>query len=198
MDYDELLIEEFRHWKLDLPTGVRQKLADYASQLEQWNKAVNLTALQGIRLVRRLIVEPIWVGHRLQMSGKLMDVGSGNGSPGIPLAITSNFEHVLLVEPRLKRTAFLRHVIAKLMLRNTEVARERVENLQVGLSPPDWITLQAIDPNEDIILSLKKLSMETTRVVWLTSRDHPPIPAAEKIELPESSNKIWIFRLDQS
>ena len=197
MNFDEILSRELVRWNLGIPVEVRHQLSEYASELERWNRAVNLTALNGEALVRRLIVEPIWVGGRLQMSGTLVDVGSGNGSPGIPLSVTREFERVVLVEPRLRRAAFLRHIVAKLSLRNIEVARDRIENLP-GPVAADWISMQAIEPTEDILVALNRIRKETTRVVWFTSRDLPPVSGAEEICPPRSSSKIWVFQLDQT
>lgn len=198
MNYDDILNSELHRLNLDIPSGSRRLLADYASEIEHWNKAVNLTALHGSSLIRRLVVEPVWAGQELQMTGTLLDVGSGNGSPGIPLSITGNLERVVLVEPRMRRVAFLRHVIAKLSLRNAEVLRERIESVPADHVHPDWITMQAIDPTGDILDALNRVRSETTRVVWITSKENPPTSKAEKIELPESATKIWIFRLDQT
>ena len=197
MNFDEILSGELVRLNLDVPAEIRHQLSEYASEIKRWNSALNLTALKGEALVRRLIVEPIWVGSRLQMTGTLVDVGSGNGAPGIPLSLTREFDRVVLVEPRLKRAAFLRHIAAKLSLRNIQIARDRIEDLQ-GPMHADWITMQAIEPREDILVALDRIRMETTRVVWLTSKDIPPVSAAEQICLPGSSSKIWVFQLDQT
>lgn len=197
MSYSEILTSELRNAKLDVAPASCRQLAAYAGEIEHWNKTVNLTALSGAALVRRLIVEPVWVGQHLPMSGVLADIGSGNGSPGIPLCITKNFLSVHLVEPRLKRAAFLRHVAAKLGLKEIVVDKCRVEEMPVSAVPADWIVLQAIDPTPALVQALRRISTETTRVVWITSVDSPPVLSAEKILIPESSSKVWIFRLDQ-
>jgi 16S rRNA G527 N7-methylase RsmG len=161
----------------------------YAAEIEHWNKAVNLSALRGPALVRRLIVEPIRIGAFLEMSGVLADVGSGNGSPGIPLCVARDFQTVHLIEPRLKRASFLRHVV---------VHKSRVEDIANGLLSCDWVSLQAIDPTLDMIDALVRISSITTRVVWITSRTSSPIEKAVKIEFPDKIMCGWTFRLDQT
>jgi 16S rRNA G527 N7-methylase RsmG len=148
--------------------------------------------------VRRLIVEPIRIGAFLEMSGVLADVGSGNGSPGIPLCVARDFQTVHLIEPRLKRASFLRHVVAKLGLRNVFVHKSRVEDIANGLLSCDWVSLQAIDPTLDMIDALVRISSITTRVVWITSRTSSPIEKAVKIEFPDKIMCGWTFRLDQT
>ena len=193
----KILESEFRSRNLDVPPFAQDQLAKYAQEIEHWNRTVNLTALHGEALVRRLIVEPVWVGQILQMSGVMADVGSGNGSPGIPLCLTRRFTRGHLIEPRLKRAAFLRHVTAKLGLENVEVHRNRVEDLPAKSLISDWIVLQAIDPTAALLQALGKIAFETTRVVWITSLESAPASSAEKLEIPNSSTKVWVFRLDQ-
>jgi len=192
-----MLRREFDQLELDIPLYSQQLLASYASEIDHWNKSVNLTSLSGSGLIRRLIVEPVWAGRYLQMGGVVCDVGSGNGSPGIPLGITRNFSSTNLIEPRMKRAVFLRHVIAKLRLTNIVVHRFRVEEMPEETLFSDWITLQAVDPTPTLTGSLRRIGTGTTRVVWITSVVTPPVADARGFEIPGSSTKIWVFRLDQ-
>jgi 16S rRNA (guanine(527)-N(7))-methyltransferase RsmG len=192
-----LLESEFRSRAMEVPLSAQKQLALYAAEVEHWNRAVNLTALHGAALIRRLIVEPVWVGQLLDMNGIVADVGSGNGSPGIPLSVTRRFSATHLIEPRLKRAAFLRHVVAKLGLKTVTVNRGRIEEIPVSSVISDWIALQAIDPGPFLQGVLQNIGKGTTRVVWITSVDQPPVPSAEKLQIPGSSTIVWVFRLDQ-
>jgi len=198
VSFAEIVAQEFRDAKLDVSPFEQKQLALYAHEIEHWNGAVNLTALSGAGLIRRLIVEPVWVGHHLQMSGVLADVGSGNGSPGIPLCITRRLSAACLVEPRLKRAAFLRHAVSKLELKRVTVQRSRIEEMPIQSFTADWICLQGIDPAPRLIEGLRRISSATTRVVWITSLEDAPAGNAEKIDIPKSNTKIWVFRLDQT
>ena len=198
MSFGEILRREFDALGLEVPAFSQGQLASYAEEIEHWNKAVNLTSLSGSALIRRLIVDPVWVGQHLQMDGVVCDVGSGNGSPGIPLSITGKLSMTNLIEPRLKRAAFLRHTIAKLKLTNVVVHRSRIEDIPEKAILSDWITLQAIDPTPVLKSYLRRIAIETTRVVWITSVVTPPVPDAEKLEIPGGTSKIWVFRLDQT
>jgi 16S rRNA (guanine527-N7)-methyltransferase len=197
VSFGEILRREFHSLELEVPEHSQQQLAIYAAEIEHWNKSVNLTSLSGPALVRRLIVDPVWVGQHLQMDGVVCDVGSGNGSPGIPLCVTRKFSSTNLIEPRMKRAAFLRHAIAKLKLTNVAVHRSRIEDMPERALISDWITLQAIDPTPVLNGHLRRIAGETTRVVWITSVVMPPVPEAQKLEIPGSTTKIWVFRLDQ-
>jgi len=192
-----MLRAEFRNLKLEIDPPFIEKLALYASEVEHWNRSVNLTSLRGSSLIRRLIVDPVWVGYRLGMSGCLSDVGSGNGSPGIPLCITRPVVSAHLIEPRTKRAVFLRHIAGRIGLKNVVVDRCRVESIAPNALISDWITLQAVDPTPALLQALAGIGNPTTRVVWITSLLTPPVASAEKLEIPGSNTRIWSFRLDQ-
>jgi len=173
VSFTEMLKSEFRDLRLDVSSSAIQKLTLYATEIEHW------------------------VGEHLEMRGSMSDVGSGNGSPGIPLCITRAFSSAHLIEPRMKRAAFLRHVVAKAALAGVVVNRCRVEEIPAKSLASDWITLQAIGPTPELIEALKGIGSETTRVVWITSIPTPPVAGAELQEIPGSGTKIWVFRLDQ-
>jgi 16S rRNA (guanine527-N7)-methyltransferase len=197
VSFVEILRREFDELELVVPLYSQQLLASYASEIEHWNKAVNLTSLSGSALIRRLIVDPVWAGQYLQMDGVVCDVGSGNGSPGIPLSIAREFSSTNLIEPRMKRAVFLRHVIAKLRLTDIVVHRCRIEEMPEKTLFSDWITIQAVDPTPTLKGNLRRIGSGTTRVVWITSVSTPPVADARSVEIPGSTSKIWVFRLDQ-
>jgi 16S rRNA G527 N7-methylase RsmG len=186
-----MLRREFDELELDIPVYSQQRLALYASEIEHWNKAVNLTSLSGSALLRRLIIDPVWVGQYLQMDGVgvMWDPRYSLASPEVLIND--------LIEPRMKRAAFLRHVISKVGLTDVAVHRCRIEEMPEKSLFSDWITLQAIDPTPALIESLRRIACDTTRVVWITSVSEPPVADSRKLEIPGSTTKIWIFRLDQ-
>lgn len=166
-------------------------------ELERWNAKLNLTALTGEELVRRLVLDPIDIGRKLQVSGTLLDVGSGNGSPGIPLHLALGLKRSVLVEARQKRAAFLRHVANMLDGDGIEVYRSRLEDLESTLRV-DWISLQAVQPSPKLLATLRRFAYETTRVVWITSIDSPPVARASRVEKEDHGTAAWVFQLDQS
>ena len=82
---------------MSLSPEIESKLTIYLNELEHWNRRMNLTSLVGGLLVKRLVVDPCWIGQQLQMSGTIVDLGSGNGSPGIPLYLGCKLERAHLV-----------------------------------------------------------------------------------------------------
>ena len=193
---DEILERELLAAGLSFASAIREKLELYIRELERWNRRVNLTSLLGAELVRRLVVEPAWIGQQLQMSGKLADIGSGNGSPGIPLFVTRAMSGVHLIEARTRRAAFLRHMAAQLDPRRVNVHKSRLEDMD-ELEPVDWITLQAVRPSGPLVEALCRLCASTTHVVWITASQRAPAPEALRVAVPWGGSEAWVFRLDQ-
>jgi 16S rRNA (guanine(527)-N(7))-methyltransferase RsmG len=187
---------ELRAAGLSVSSKAHATLETYLQELQRWNKTVNLTSLDGGELVRRLVVEPIWLGQQLQLSGRLADIGSGNGSPGIPLYVGCSLTRVHLVESRARRAAFLRHVAHLLDRERILVHKARVEQLE-QIERVEWITLQAVRPSELLLQALQRLFEPTTRVVWITASQEPPISGAFRVSMPHRRTEAWVFQLDQ-
>jgi len=197
MPRDEILNAQLSRIGLSLSDSVQAKLVVYLQELERWNRTVNLTSLTGAELVRRLVVEPSWIGQELQLSGVLADIGSGNGSPAVSLCVTRNLQQAHLIEARTKRAAFLRHVAQRLELQQIFVHRNRVEDIQEKFKSVDCITMQAVSPTAQLMESLRRIFSETTRVVWITSGANAPSRCACRTSVPGSNSEVWDFRLDQ-
>jgi 16S rRNA (guanine(527)-N(7))-methyltransferase RsmG len=197
LSVDAIVKAELSRIGLILPQSIQKKLVLYMQELERWNRTVNLTSLKGAELVRRLVVEPAWIGQELQLSGIVADVGSGNGCPGVALCVTRKLQRVHLIEARTKRAAFLRHIAQRLELGQIVVHRNRLEDIEEKLEAVDCITLQAVSPTPQLLKALGHIFPATTRVVWITSGASAPSKDASLISVPGSNSEVWVFRLDQ-
>jgi 16S rRNA (guanine(527)-N(7))-methyltransferase RsmG len=196
VSYRALLRSELNTFQLDLPIQSQEMLARYCGELDRWNRRMNLTALKSAELVRRLVVEPVWVGAALKMTGSLLDIGSGNGSPAIPLAVTRPFDKTQLIEARTRRVVFIRHCVAALELSNISVHKSRLEEAG-GLEPADWVTLQGVRLTPDILKTLLVLRKPTTKIVWITSTGtNTAWPQSRRLGIPHSNSEIHILSLD--
>ncbi len=114
-----------------LDSAQQQNLLEYIALIVKWNKVYNLTAVRepeamiGHHLLDSLAVLPHLTGVQ-----RLIDVGSGAGLPGIPLAIARPEMRVVLLDSNHKKTAFMRQACLELGLTNAEVVCERVEKWQ--------------------------------------------------------------------
>ncbi|QKS31256.1 MAG: 16S rRNA (guanine(527)-N(7))-methyltransferase RsmG [Candidatus Accumulibacter similis] len=115
---------------IELAPPARQKMLDYLKLLEKWNRVYRLTAIadpsQAVshHLLDSLAVLPFVDGT------SLLDVGSGGGMPGIPLAIARPELQVVLLDSNSKKAAFLQQALIELALRNIAVHCGRVEACQ--------------------------------------------------------------------
>ena len=199
MSHLEVLETELRTFQLDLPSQQRLLLARYCDELNRWNKRINLTALSGSNLVRRLVVEPAWIALQLKPAGVLADIGSGNGSPAIPFHAISRLKETHLIEARTKKAVFLRHLATCLQLRGLAIHHGRFEEVAPSLGPVDWVTLQGIALSEELVETVRQVTAKTTNVVWITSKTSRfSLKPAAELEVPITGTKVLLFRLDQS
>lgn len=107
----------------------------YIDELVKWNRKINLTGLRSKkRIIHELLLDSLLPIPYLPVQGRFLDVGSGAGFPSIPLRISSSGSVFHLVEPILKKTNFLKQVIRLTGLKDIEVFRGRVEDLDEDLS----------------------------------------------------------------
>jgi 16S rRNA (guanine527-N7)-methyltransferase len=113
---------------LVLPDGAETKLLAYLALLEKWNRVYNLTAVRDTeRMVSHHLLDSLAAVPYFQ-GRAVLDVGSGGGLPGIPLAIVRPELKVTLIDSIAKKTAFLLQVKAELGLANLNVVTSRVED----------------------------------------------------------------------
>ena len=114
---------------LKADANVLSRLAAYFELLQRWNEKINLTALgDSEEAVDRLVMEPFVAATFLPNGVKLIDIGSGGGSPAIPLAIALNATFLTMIESRGRKAAFLRETLRTLEMPGT-VESERAEVL---------------------------------------------------------------------
>lgn len=112
---------------LGLPEETQRRLIEYLALLRKWNKTYNLTSIrEASRMVGEHLLDCLAVVPHLD-AATLLDVGSGAGLPGIPLALALPRMRVTLLDSSHKKAAFLRQARIELALDNVEVVCERVE-----------------------------------------------------------------------
>lgn len=114
--------------KVELAPAAQARLAAYIELLAKWNRVHNLTAVRGTdQMVALHLLDSLAVLPHVASARRLLDVGSGPGLPGIPLAIARPDAEVSLLDSSHKKAAFLQQAKAELALDNVEVVCERVE-----------------------------------------------------------------------
>jgi 16S rRNA (guanine527-N7)-methyltransferase len=116
---------------LALGTAQREQLAAYLALLAKWNKTYNLTAIrEPQRMITHHLLDALAVVPHLPTPAglRILDVGSGGGVPGIPLAIARPDAHVVMIDSNHKKAAFLMQAAIELGLPNIESHAVRVED----------------------------------------------------------------------
>ncbi len=135
---------------IDLPLAVQEKLLAYTALLYKWNKTYSLTAMrEQDKAVSHHLLDSLAMLPFVS-AGNLLDVGSGGGMPGIPLAIARPDLRVTLLDSNSKKTAFLQQVAIELALPNISVHCGRVEQYHppIGFSA---ITSRAFSELADFV-----------------------------------------------
>ena len=113
-----------------LPDAAQHQLLAFRDLLLKWNKTYNLTALRDpAQAISHHLLDSLAILPHFG-SGPLLDVGSGGGLPGIPLAIAKPELAVTMVDTVQKKTTFLQQAVIELALKNVTVHHARVEELQ--------------------------------------------------------------------
>lgn len=133
---------------VEVSGALAARLAEYAELLRHWNERMNLTALDdrddGLD---RLIIEPLVAASHLPQEGRAIDIGSGGGSPAIPLKLSAPALSLVMVESKIRKAAFLREACRRLEIDDVVVETGRYEAL---LSRPelhevhDLLTVRAV------------------------------------------------------
>jgi len=175
---------------IDLPLVALEKLLAYVALLYKWNKTYSLTAMrEQDKAVSHHLLDSLAVLPFIP-AGSLLDVGSGGGTPGIPLAIACPDLHVTLLDSNSKKAAFLQQAAIELALPNISVHCGRVEQYHppVGFSA---ITSRAFSELADFVsLSSHLLA---SGGLWLAMKGVWPHDEIKR--LPENIAVIDVHRL---
>ncbi|MEJ2315416.1 MAG: 16S rRNA (guanine(527)-N(7))-methyltransferase RsmG [Gammaproteobacteria bacterium] len=163
------------------------KLLAYLDLLYKWNRAYNLTAIRdekkaiALQLLDSLSLLP-FIGE-----GPLLDIGSGGGLPGIPIAICRPEQPVTLLDSNGKKTRFLSQARVELGLDNVQVVNERIEAWRPG-TLPGIITSRAFASLDQILDWCRHLLTPETRLVAMKGQ----YPQLELDEISERNLEIEV------
>ncbi len=145
--------------QLDIPFNVDQlaKLHIFLQELERWNKAYGFVKAAGQQLIIRHVLDSLSAWRKisaLPRRAQVVDVGSGAGFPGIPLAVFLADSRFTLLEPSAKKAAFLRNVAILAHLDNVEVEEARLEDVERRF---DLVVFRAFTPLHREIDALRRI-----------------------------------------
>ena len=158
-----------------IPGEALASLAAYLEVLGKWNRKINLTAFSlekpSEEAIDRLVLEPVAAARHVRRADLLaIDLGSGGGSPGLPLAITVPHLRMVLVEVKTRKAVFLREAIRVLGLEERlEVENRRFEELLASVElnqAADLVTFRAVRADANLWSSVGDLLQPAGRVMW--------------------------------
>ena len=162
-EFQERLARRARRAGLTIRPELGAQLEIYYRLLSTWNKKINLTGLSlsdySPESLDRLLIEPLVAAAHVRPAVRsLLDIGSGGGSPAIPLALALSDVSLLMVEAKTRKSVFLREALRALGLSRGEVVTARFEELLT--KPPlheahDLLTIRAVRIESRVLMSLQ-------------------------------------------
>lgn len=207
-DFSQRLARRARRAHLVLPPELTAKLWLYVELLFRWNAKINLTSLSldtPDDTIDRLLIEPLLAARQLNGSGNLIDIGSGGGSPAIPLALASAHVRFVMVESKARKSAFLREALRQLDVEGA-VETSRFEEL---LSRPEfhesfeYLSVRAVKTEPRTLNSLQAfvkpggrlLLFRTKSAGTQTMQTVPPLRPRETVPLVQGSELLVLEKL---
>jgi 16S rRNA (guanine527-N7)-methyltransferase len=149
-------------------------IQQYIKTLLRWNEKLNLTAIRNpLEILYRHFCESMFAAGAIPVDkGRLADIGSGPGFPGIPLKIIRPELELCLVESNTKKGTFLAEVVRELQLANTRVLISRYEELGEELSPLDYVCSRAVGEFGPFLEWAASNRVDARQVIlWIGGRD---------------------------
>ena len=149
-------------------------IQQYIRILLAWNEKINLTAIRDpLEILYRHICESMFAAGAVPVEkGRLADVGSGAGFPGIPLKIMCPKLQVFLIESNMKKATFLAEVLRNIELPDTRVLVSRYEELGEEVAPLDFVCSRAVGDFEPFLAWASSEGIAAKQVIlWIGGRD---------------------------
>lgn len=188
---DTTLIAGAAQLGIELSELQAAQLIRLLDELDDWNQRMNLTAIRerGAQITKHLLdslsVQPFLHGERV------LDVGTGAGFPGLPLAIVNPQRQFTLLDSTAKKLKFIEHAATTLSLPNVQTVHTRAENFR-PTERFDIVVSRAVGPIEQFVKWAGHLCVGGGRLLAMKGRE----PAAELAKLPSGWKLAAIHRLN--
>jgi 16S rRNA (guanine527-N7)-methyltransferase len=200
------LVEQSSRAGLRLSADTAERLAAYLELLARWNRRINLTALPvdppSDGAIHRLILEPLAAAPLVASTDRLtIDIGSGGGSPALPLKIAVPALRFVLVEARARKSAFLREAVRHLDLAHVSVETCRAETLAGSgalAAAADLVTMRAVRAAPALWSTIDALLSVNGRVFWFVDRASGAEPDARFVPIDVAGSPLGPMVLRRS
>ncbi len=164
------LVKGCRQLGLEVADRGIKKLGLYHAELMNWSKNINLIGKKQSpeQIIETHFLDSLLLLPYIQKNGEiLIDVGSGAGFPGLVCKAALPELQLILIEPRLKRVSFLRHILRTLKLEGVEIIVERVENVPADSFTGALVTSRAVAEIDDFLRMVHHLIDNDTRIICM-------------------------------
>lgn len=186
-------------FKVDVTDEQVQQIQRYIALLLKWNDAMNLTAIQDpLEILYRHFCESMFGATLIPAGGgRLADVGSGGGFPGLPLKIARPDLEVCLIDSNVKKATFLAEAVRELALPGARVLVSRYEELHEELTPLDIVCSRALGGFPEFLkwAASEKIGAQAA-MLWIGGRDLDEVRASkewvwsEPVAIPQSLRRF--------
>jgi 16S rRNA (guanine527-N7)-methyltransferase len=190
--FAELLKRELAPW-MRLTDDQIAALYHHYALLERWNRKMNLTSVEpGPETVIRHYCESLFFAAHLDNgASSIVDIGSGAGFPGVPIAILKQDWQVSLVESNQRKSVFLREATRNLA--NVSVIARRAEEVSISF---DWLVSRAVSPKQVVALApqlARKIGLMSGESDFLEVQHAKHIAWSEPIRLPWGDRRVCVY-----
>ena len=191
-----------REFKLHASPEQVIAIQQYMAMLSAWNEKVNLTAIRDpVEVLYRHFCESMYAAAAVpSLRGRLADVGSGAGFPGLALKIARPDLHVFLIDSNVKKATFLAEVVRELELADTRVLVSRYEELGEEITPIDIVCSRALGEFDKFLGWARSERVAASQaVLWVGGRDVGEIKQLrgwswkEPIPIPHSLQRFLLL-----
>jgi 16S rRNA (guanine527-N7)-methyltransferase len=203
----DIITKALREFQLQVTPEQIAAIQRYMAMLFAWNEKVNLTAIRDpLEVLYRHFCESMYAAAAVPMqAGRLADVGSGGGFPGLALKIAKPELQVFLIESNVKKATFLAEVVRELELADTRVLVSRYEELGEEIAPLDFVCSRALGEFDRFLSWARSERVAAGRaVLWVGGRDVDEIKKIagwnweEPISIPHSLQRSLLVGTRQA
>jgi len=190
-----------REFKIEATTEQIASVQRYMSLLLAWNEKINITAIRDpLEMLYRHFCESMYAAVAVPLQGgRLADVGSGGGFPGLALKVIRPELQVFLIESNVKKATFLAEVVRELALVDARVLVSRYEELGEEITPVDFVCSRALGEFEKFLNWAGSERVAASQVVlWTGGRDVEEIKKIrgwgwrEPVSIPHSLQRFLL------